>query len=164
MNEFAKKISYLQGLADGVKISEKSEEGTLIVKLIEVLNEAADEIDALWNKNNELETVIAAMDEELYAVNLDIEELIDTVEDLSDNESESYDDFDYDDDDDDDLFDFYGDDDDDLLEILCPECGEDIVIDYDMLDEENNIVCPHCHQSIDLDFDIDDLDELDDEE
>ena len=47
----------------------------------------------------------------------------------------------------------------DFFEIECPNCHEDVLIDYDMLDDEKGIVCPNCHEEIDLEIDTDDDDE-----
>ncbi len=152
MSEISKQVAYIKGLAEGMQLSDKSDEGKLIVKLIDVLSEAADEIDALWARNDELESRLAELDEEIYAAEMDIENLYDDIECPDDDDYE-----DYDDDEEDDLFDLY--DDDDLFEIMCPECGEDVVVDFDMLDEENNIVCPNCHRDIELEFDVDEEDE-----
>ena len=157
MSDVINKVSYLKGLVEGMNISDKSDEGKLIAKLIDVLSDAADEIDALWAKNDELEMRLEELDEEMYAAEMDIDAIYDDIEG----------DFDYDDD-----YDGYDDgegdfdefldsldDDDDLFEITCPECGEDVVVDFEMLDEEGNIVCPNCHRDIELEFDMDDEDE-----
>lgn len=153
MSEISKQVAYVKGLAEGMQLSDKSEEGKLISKLIDVLTETADEIEALWARNDELESRLMELDEEMYAAEMDIENLYDDIECPCDDE---YDDFV--DDEDDELFDIY-DDDDDLFEIMCPECGEDVVVDFDMLDEENNIVCPNCNRDIELEFDVDEDDE-----
>lgn len=157
MSDVINKVSYLKGLVEGMNISDKSDEGKLIAKLIDVMSDAADEIDALWAKNDELEMRLEELDEEMYAAEMDIDAIYDDIEG----------DFDYDDD-----YDGYDDgegdfdefldsldDDDDLFEITCPECGEDVVVDFEMLDEEGNIVCPNCHRDIELEFDMDDEDE-----
>lgn len=156
MSDLSNQVSYLKGLAEGMNISEMSEEGKLIAKLIGVLSDAADELDALWARNDELEMRIDELDEEMYAAEMDIDAIYDDIENNSD--IDDYDDY-IDDEDDDDLFDMYDDEDDDLFEIMCPECGEDVVVDFDMLDEENNIVCPNCHKDIELEFDMDDDEE-----
>lgn len=153
MSNISNQVSYLKGLAEGMSISEKSDEGKLIAKLIDVLSDAADEIDALWARNDELEMRIDELDEEMYAAEMDIDAIYDDIE--GDADIDDYDDY-IDDEDDDDLFDMYDDEDDDLFEIMCPECGEDVVVDFDMLDEDNNIVCPNCHKDIELEFDMDD--------
>ena len=155
MSNISNQVSYLKGLAEGMNISEKTDEGKLIAKLIDVLSDAADELDALWTRNDELEMRIDELDEEMYAAEMDIDAIYDDIE--GDIEIDDYDE--YMDDEDDDLFDMYDDDEDDLFEITCPECGEDVVVDFDMLDEENNIVCPNCHKDIELEFDMDDDEE-----
>ena len=43
----------------------------------------------------------------------------------------------------------------DYFEIQCPNCGEDVMIDFDMIDDDNAIVCPNCHEEIELEFDCD---------
>ena len=156
MSEISKEVSYLKWLSEGLNISDKSDEGKLIKKLIDVLSEAAEEIDALWAKNDELQLRLDELDEELYAAELDIDTIYDTIDDMDDDDIL---DFDYDEDDDDDDFSEFIDEDSDLFEIMCPECGEDVVVDFDMIDEDNNIVCPNCNEEIELEFDIDDEDE-----
>ena len=82
MSELSKDVSYLKGLAEGKKLSEKSDEGQLIQKLIDVLADAADEIDALWARNDELEARISELDEEVYATEMDIDNLYDDFDDI----------------------------------------------------------------------------------
>lgn len=152
MSGISKEIAYLKGLAEGMKISDKSDEGKLIGKMLEVLSDAADEIEALWERNDELEERFMELDEEIYAAEMDIDNLYDDFEDaVCDEDDDDFDFMDYDDE--------FDDDGDDLFEIMCPECGEDVVVDFDMLDEENNIVCPNCHKDIELEFDMDDEDD-----
>lgn len=152
MSGISKEIAYLKGLAEGMKISDKSDEGKLIGKMLEVLSDAADEIEALWERNDELEERFMELDEEIYAAEMDIDNLYDDFEDaVCDEGDDDFDFMDYDDE--------FDDDGDDLFEIMCPECGEDVVVDFDMLDEENNIVCPNCHKDIELEFDMDDEDD-----
>ena len=155
MSDLTNKISYLKGLSDGMKISEKSDEGALITKLIDALEAAAEEIEKLSARCDETDTAIEELNEENIDLNMSMDELlsyIDADDSLSlDEDDERY----YGDDEDDDLFDSYDEDKDDLFEIRCPECGEDVIVDFDMLDDENNIVCPNCHHDIELEFDID---------
>ena len=48
-------------------------------------------------------------------------------------------------------------DDDELYEVECPLCGEEILLDDEMLDEEV-IECPGCGEKLELDIDFDDCD------
>lgn len=174
MAEISKNMAYLKGLAEGLKLSEKSDEGKVIEKLIDVLGAAAEKIDELEKSVAELSNDMALIDDDIYALFGDVDDIKDSIsaiegeppfeyvddddmEPFYDDEDEGYDE------DEDDLFDLY-DEDDDLFEIQCPECGDDVVVDFEMLDEENNIVCPHCHQKIDLMFDIPDEDDDDEQD
>ena len=51
--------------------------------------------------------------------------------------------------------------DDDFVEITCPNCGETVCFDEDMLDSEEGLICPNCNEEIDFgisDCDCDDCD------
>ncbi len=54
----------------------------------------------------------------------------------------------------------YDEDDIEFEEIECPNCGEKIDVDLEMIDEDaESIECPHCHEKIELEWDC----ECDDE-
>lgn len=144
MEDLIKKVSYLKGYADGLDISPKSEEGKLIIKLLDVMGEMADAIEELNDRVYDIEDAVDELDECI----------LDMAYDVYDEEEL---DSDYDDDD---FFDDYDDDGydgdaDDYFEIQCPNCGEDVMIDFDMIDDENAIVCPNCHEEIELEFECD---------
>lgn len=51
--------------------------------------------------------------------------------------------------------------DDDFVEITCPNCGETVCFDEDMLDSEEGLICPNCNEEINFgisDCDCDDCD------
>ena len=158
MSDLTNKISYLKGLADGMRIAEKSEEGKLIAQIIEALSDTAEEIEGISSRCDGIDEEIYELNEDNISLNMSVDELFGYMDD---DESISFapDEDDYYDDEDDDLFESYDEEGDGLFEIQCPECGEDVIVDFDMLDEENNIVCPNCHHDIELEFDIDDSDE-----
>ena len=148
MSNLSKKVSYLRGFAEGLDISPKSDEGKLISKMLEVIDEMADKIDALEESQNETDAILDDIDEELSWL---------AGEDgFSDDEDDDYEDEDEDDD-------WLNDDtngaDNDLFEIQCPNCGEDVMVDFDMLDEEKGIICPNCHEEIELEFNFDEDDD-----
>lgn len=155
MKDLIKKVSYLKGYADGLDISPKSDEGKLIMKLLEVMGEMADAIEEIDDRVYDVEDVVDELDECVFAMADDV---------YGDDE---FDDEDYaeDEEDDDDFFSDYDDDyengdGDDYFEIKCPGCGEDVMIDFDMIDDDNAIICPNCHEEIELEFECD----CDDEE
>lgn len=135
MDELIKKVSYLKGFADGLDINEKTDEGKLLKKVVEALEEISDAVCDLALEHDELCEQVDAIDE-----------------DLGDLEDEIYGD------DDDDCCCGCDDDDEDIecFEIECPNCKETICIDESFFDDEDKpIICPNCHKEIELDFSCD---------
>ena len=90
MDYLFQKVSYLQGLADGLGVNEKTNEGKLITHIIDVLGEFAEVLDEVMEDQRDLEEYVNFIDE-----------------DLADVEDEIYDMDEFDEDDFD--FDFYDD-------------------------------------------------------
>lgn len=145
------KISYIRGLADGLKLDESKDEVKVLKAIIELLDDMALTIA-------DMEELYDEMSEQLDAVD----------EDLADLEEDFYEDdccdCGCDCDCDDDLCDCCCDDDCDcdcdfedevFYEVTCGKCGETICIDEDTL-LEGEIVCPVCGEV--LEFDFSDLD------
>lgn len=146
MGYLVERVAYLRGLAEGMKIDEKTNEGKMISKILDVLED------------------LSANFEDLSDEILENEARIDELEDFADEISEVFDDaFDYDcdsecgcgccDDDDDDVSDFFdelSDEDlDDLAfyDVICPHCNEKVYFDEDMI-EDDNLTCPNCKEEI----------------
>ena len=123
MEELLKNVSYLKGLAEGLKIEEKSDEGKVLTKIIDCLGEMAEAMYDIASDQDDLFDQVDAIDE-----------------DLSEVEDIVYDD-DYDDDDDIEYF-----------EVECPNCHETVYVDDDFFDDDSPIVCPNCNEEIELDF------------
>lgn len=133
MSTLKERATYLEGLAEGLEL-EASKESKLILKLLEVIDEMAERIDDLEAYIEELDAKVDEIDH-----------------DLGDLEEEYYDDCDCDCDDDDcDCCDY---DDDDVYEFECDKCGETIFVDGSLLDEDEEILCPNCGEEISLEFD-----------
>jgi hypothetical protein len=120
------KAAYLRGLADGLGLDPEKAE-------TKMFNAIMDVIDDLALTASDTEDDLAVLNEQLDAVDEDLDELEDFV----------YGFFDEDDDDDDD----------DFFEAICPACGEVIYVDSDIL-EEDGINCPKCNEL--LVFEMDD--------
>ena len=135
--KITEKVSYLKGLIDGLGIDESTKEGKVFKAILDVLNDMAFSVEDLEDEHDELV------------------ELVDTIdEDLGSLEEDYYDlDEDDDDDDDDDESDF----DDELYEVTCPNCGDTVCIDAEML-KDGEIDCPNCGQKLEFDFDLEDCD------
>lgn len=132
MEYIAKKVEYLRGYADALEISDNTAEGKVLKQIISVLEEMASEIDSVVNDSADMK-----------------EQIGDIFEILADESYDGDEDYDNDDFDPEDSCDEDGEDI-DYFEIQCPNCKEDVLIDYDMIDEDNSIVCPNCHREIEL--------------
>ena len=62
MEDLIKKVSYLKGYADGLDLSPKSDEGKLIIKLLDVMSEMADTIEELNSRVDDVEDVVDGLD------------------------------------------------------------------------------------------------------
>ena len=121
----SEKVAYISGLAEGMKIDEKTNEGKLTLAMLDVLHDIADELDMVDETLDEFAEVVA-----------DIE---DVVEELEEEVFGEYDDFDFDDD--------------GLYEITCIKCDNTVAIDISML-EDGEINCPNCGEKIEFDIDF----------
>lgn len=128
MSVITEKISYLKGLAQGLKIEKESKEGQLISEVLNVLSEIADDIEYLESSQDELFERVYDLEDDLYGEESDEE------------------------------YDYYNGDEDDEAEqfsIKCPNCNTEFFIDEDDLDNDEDLVCPSCNESIELDFGCD---------
>lgn len=128
MEELLKNVAYLKGLAEGLKLEEKSDEGKVLIKIIDCLDEITESIYDLAADQEDLFDQVDAIDE-------DLSEVEDIVYDEYDDDEE------YDEDDD---FEYF--------EVECPHCHETVYIDEDYFDDDKAMVCPNCNEEIELDF------------
>ena len=137
----SEKVAYIQGLYDGLGLdSEKSGEARILSEMLDVLKEVGAQLDS----------VDAAMDE----FDEELDALSDTVSDLEDAVFDDEDEQDGE----------FGDDDldEDFFEIPCPTCGEDLVVDDEVL-AAGVVDCPACGGKFALSFE-DEKDETPDNE
>lgn len=139
--KLTEKMSYLQGLIDGLDIDTSTKEGKALTQMTEVMSELVLYVEDLQSQVDELTELCDILDEDLGQVEDDFYD--DGCGDCEDC---------FEDDDDDD-YDF-DEDDDELYEVTCPTCGDTILIDEGMI-EEGSINCPNCNEL--LEFDVDDL-------
>ena len=138
------KVAYLRGLADGLKLTDTTAEGKVLLNVIEVLDDLALSVTDLEDAVEELGEVVDAIDDDLQ-----------DVEDALYEEDDEDEDYDFDEDDDYGLDDYdeFDDEDEPLYEVKCPTCGDTICVDESMLCE-GEIDCPNCGEK--LEFDLDD--------
>ncbi|EQE13129.1 hypothetical protein QAO_1188 [Clostridioides difficile CD3] len=124
MKHLYEEVAYLKGLAEGLEISAESKEGKMIHKIVDALEVFADAIVTLDEEQEELQDFVESIDEDLA----------DLEEDIADMEEDLYEE---DDDEDDEDFSY--------IEMECPNCGELVEIDEDLLyDDEVDVVWPDC--------------------
>lgn len=132
----SEKVAYLKGLADGLGIDkENSKEGKLFSAIIDILEEVGMSIE-------DLEETTEALGEEMDAMSDDLADVEDYLLDSEDEEDE--------DEEDEDEECCCGDDD-DFFEMNCPNCGETLVVDADVL-KTGLIQCPNCNEKVAVDL------------
>ena len=122
MSKISEKVAYLDGLMEGLDLEDVKPK-KLFTAVIDALDEIAEEI-------SDHEDAIAEIDEsldEVYDAMDDYDEIL-FGEDDEDEEEE----------------------DDDFFEVVCPNCGETVYFDEDMLDNPEGLLCPNCNETIDL--------------
>ena len=131
MSNITDRVAYLKGLAEGMKLSEETNEGKLLLKMLDALEDMAEEISALRADHDELDEYVESIDD-----------------DLADMEEYLFDDDDYDDDEDEDDEDEEEnedeDEDDQMVVYTCPHCGNEVTFEVDGFDFEEDNLCPSC--------------------
>lgn len=126
MSELTNHASYLQGLAEGLKLDCEKPEGKLINELLKLVADMADELEALddeqafvADKLDEMEDVIDVIGESVFGDDCDEDDVYTIVCENCGAE-----------------IDFTGEDLDDLAcgDFVCPECGETVELDFDECD------------------------------
>ena len=125
MKYLYEEVAYLKGLAEGLEISKETKEGKVIHKIVEVLESFADAIVDLEEEQADLIEYVESIDEDLADMEEDIYE--DEDEDVDSDEDS---DFSY-------------------VEMECPNCGDLVDIDEDLLyNDEIDVICPNCQAII----------------
>jgi len=124
MNSIISKVSYLSGLIDGLSIDNNTKEGKVLIEIVDVLKDMAQEISDISDAQKDMGEYIDAIDEDLC----------DLQDGIYDNEYEMYED-----------------EGDNFIQLKCPKCNDDIYVDKDLLGKREDITCPNCHNKMPLD-------------
>ena len=120
--KLTEKMSYLQGLLDGLEIDKSTKEGKALIQMSDVLSELVMYVEDLQNQVDELTELCDILDEDLGSVEEDFYDFDEDEQCTGDCANCSEDgDWEIDEDDDEEYFD--DDDDEELYEITCPTCG-----------------------------------------
>ena len=132
MSKLTDKISYLQGLAEGMKLNPEKDSNRLIQGILEVLGEVGESFEALAEAQGELSDYVESIDEDLADLEADLYD--EENEDLAEDE---------DDDEDDEDIEAGG-----ALVYKCPHCQEESELDPDELGLEEDHPCPNCGKEL----------------
>lgn len=140
MSNLTDRVSYLKGMAAGMKLNMEKDSNQLIMEMLNVMGEMAEEIADLTDAQNDLNEYVESIDDDLT----DLEDafLGENEMDDEDDEDESDDEDDEDDDDDEELGE------DDLISYTCPHCGFEIEFRASDVDFDEDYLCPACQKPI----------------
>ena len=124
MSKLTDKVSYLKGLADGMKLNMDKDSNKLIMEILGALGEFAEEMQALSDAHDELNEYVESIDDDLA----DLEDTLfgDEEEDEDGEDVEE----------------------DDMITYACPECGHEIEFRADDVDLSEDYLCPACGKPI----------------
>ena len=156
------KVAYLKGLADGLGFDPEANEGKLFFGIIDMISAMSKEIDTLSDNTQDISEELDALSDSLA----DVEEYLliggyEFDDDDDDNDFDfdfgSFSDIDLDDDDECDCEHCQGHD--FSLEVECPSCGANIMLNDDSL-TSGSATCLACGEVFELEFDdVEDSDE-----
>ncbi|MGE5398406.1 MAG: CD1247 N-terminal domain-containing protein [Chitinophagales bacterium] len=134
MKDLAQRISYLQGLSEGMKVTESGPQGKMIVEMLEVLSQLANQMEEITENISDLQDYVESLDSDFCDLKSDF----------------------YDEEDEDDEFvevkckhcgeDVYFEsdvlEDEDVIEIICPRCNEVVYVNDGSYDYEPAVIQP----------------------
>ena len=145
MEKLTDRVAYLMGLAEGMKLDANLPEHKLLLKMLDVLKEFSQEIEALREEQEELADYVDSLDEDLSEVE---DVLFDEEEDDDDDETCG-------------CGHHHHRDDEELegeMEYECPHCGYQTKFDMADFDFEEDYICPQCQKSFFPESDDEDAD------
>lgn len=136
MNYIREKVAYLKGLAEGMQISDSTNEGKLLKAIIDVLDDVAHAVEDLEEVQEQISEQMDSMDEDLAEV-----ESVIFGEDEDEDEDEEEDGCDCED---------------CIGEFECPHCNQLVCLTEEMFDKKGDkIKCPNCQEEIEVEWDCD---------
>ena len=133
MSKLTDRISFLKGMAAGMKLNMEKDSNKLMLEMLTVMGEMAEEMAAMTEAHNDLNEYVESIDDDLA----DLEETLFGEEDgeIDEELAEG--------DDDDDAMG-----DDDLIVYACPHCGHEIEFCANDVDFDEDYLCPECQKPI----------------
>jgi len=133
MSKLTDRISFLKGMAAGMKLNMDKDSNKLMLEMLTVMGEMAEEMAAMTEAHNDLNEYVESIDDDLA----DLEETLFGEEDGEiDEEMVGADE------DEDEM------DEDDLIVYACPHCGHEIEFSASDVDFDEDYLCPQCQKPI----------------
>ena len=133
MSKLTDRISFLKGMAAGMKLNMDKDANKLMLEMLTVMGEMAEEMAAMAEKHNDLNEYVESIDD-------DLAELEETLFGEEDGE-ELDEDIDGEEDED-------GLTEDDLILYACPHCGHELEFRASDVDFDEDFLCPVCNKPI----------------
>ena len=118
MSKVGEKVAYLKGLAEGLGVNDETEQGKLMLAMIDTLEALAKNSEETDERVGELSEYVEEIDSDVS----DLEEALFSEEDDDDGDG--------------------------LIEYECPHCGTVIFFDENAFDMEEEHLCPNCHRKV----------------
>ena len=120
------KIAYLRGLMEGMQLADDNN-GKLLRAIADCLDCMADEIETESARVDNIEADIEELNNDVDDLDEILGFLIEEEDEDEEDEDSWEDDFDY---------------------FTCPECGEIVPVDEEMLSNEADPICPKCNSKL----------------
>ncbi len=130
MSKLTDRISFLKGMAAGMKLNMEKDSNKLMLEMLTVMGEMAEEMAAMTEAHNDLNEYVESIDDDLA----ELEETLFGEED----EDAVYDEEGYEE----------SDEDDELIAYACPTCGHEIQFRASDVDFDEDYLCPACHKPL----------------
>lgn len=145
MSKMTDKVSYLKGLAAGMKLNMEKDSNKLMLEILNAMGEMAEEMQLMADAHEELNEYVESIDDDLA----DLEETLFGEEDDDIGEDDDIDE-------DDDVYD------DELIAYACPFCGHEIQFNASDVDFDEDYLCPACGKPVFPELEEDEIDPTDD--
>ena len=129
MQDISEKVSYLQGLSEGLNIREGSPQGKIISGILSVLDEIAESILVMQDRFDELQEYVESMDTDLQELEEKWSEELDFAEEIRCSHCGELI-----------CFDPEVLDDEDVVEIICPYCDEVVFVNDGSFDYQPSFI------------------------
>ncbi|MBO7662937.1 MAG: hypothetical protein J6U01_06160 [Clostridia bacterium] len=123
MSRLTDRISYLQGLAEGMKLNPGKDSHKLILGILDVLGDVGDAFDALAEAHGELNEYVESIDANL--ADLEAACCADADEAGKGRAPEAG-----------------------VIQYVCPHCGGTVDVDPDDIDFDEEALCPLCGKAL----------------